>query len=88
MKNSCRAIVAVFSLMLLHCLVLSLLTLHQETPAQYSRDRSYPRRMLVTSNSFSAHLNKLSEAAKDLQKSVEASLKKAPPSKSNPTQNR
>ncbi|KAI6685554.1 hypothetical protein NL676_031467 [Syzygium grande] len=44
--------------------------------------------MLVSSNSFSDHLNKLSEAAKDLQKSVEASLKRAPPSKSNPTQNR
>ncbi|KAK9999761.1 hypothetical protein SO802_019364 [Lithocarpus litseifolius] len=52
------------------------------------KDRNQPRRLLVLVNSFSANSNKLDEAMEDAKKSVETSLRKAPPSNSNPIQNK
>ncbi|BFG33491.1 hypothetical protein CerSpe_197650 [Prunus speciosa] len=87
MKTSQRILLAFFALILMHAVTCSSLSLHQETqvPGRY---RNQPRRLLVSVASFSANPNKPSKAMEDPKKSVETSLRKAPPSKSNPTQNR
>ncbi|KAE8037038.1 hypothetical protein FH972_009664 [Carpinus fangiana] len=52
-------------------------------------NRNQPRRLLLSITSFSANYsNQLGEAMEDPKKSVETSLRKAPPSKSNPSQNK
>ncbi|MBA0736528.1 hypothetical protein Gogos_010071, partial [Gossypium gossypioides] len=52
------------------------------------RVRYQPRRLLGSLASVSANLNKLSGAIQDPNKAVGTSLRKAPPSASNPTQNK
>ena len=53
------------------------------------RERSdLPRRLLASLTSISADLNKLRGAKKEHEESVETSVRKAPPSKSNPKQNK
>ncbi|KAI5321192.1 PREDICTED: G-type lectin S-receptor serine/threonine-kinase RLK1 [Prunus dulcis] len=89
MKTSQRILLAFFALILMHAVSVtcSSLSLHQETqvPGRY---RNQPRRLLASVVSFSANPNKPSKAMEDPKKSVETSFRKAPPSKSNPTQNR
>jgi len=65
----------------------SLLCLHHERKVQLLY-RNQGRRLLVPFASLSANVNKSTGANKDPQKAAETSLRKAPPSFSNPTQNK
>ncbi|KAJ6387813.1 hypothetical protein OIU77_026391, partial [Salix suchowensis] len=65
----------------------SLLCLHHHERKVQLLDRNQGRRLLVSVTSLSANANKSAGANKVTQKAAEASLKKAPPSLSNPTQN-
>lgn len=87
MKSIHRALFAVFALLLFHLLICSPLSLHCCSNT-HPRVRNQPRRLLGSFASISANLNKLSRAIQDPKKAVEASLRKAPPSASNPTQNK
>ncbi|XP_021278160.1 uncharacterized protein LOC110412063 [Herrania umbratica] len=86
MKSIHRALFAAFALLLFHLLICSPLSLHCWSNT-HSRVRNQPRRLLGSFASISANLNKLSRAIQDPKKAVETSLRKAPPSASNPTQN-
>ncbi|KAK7856292.1 hypothetical protein CFP56_024432 [Quercus suber] len=87
MRSSKRALFTLFALFCLLTLMCSLLSL-QYCLKICLRDRNQPRRLLVLVSSFSANSNKFDEAMEDAKKSVETSLRKAPPSKSNPIQNK
>ncbi|KAL4611930.1 hypothetical protein ACB092_08G161500 [Castanea dentata] len=87
MRSSKRALFTLFALFCLLILMCSLLSLQYDLKI-CPRDRNQPRRLLVLVSSFSANSNKLDEPIEDAKKSVETSLRKAPPSKSNPIQNK
>ncbi|KAG4113359.1 hypothetical protein ERO13_D13G218800v2 [Gossypium hirsutum] len=84
MKFIHRALFAVFALILFNLLICSPLSLHCWRNT-HPRVRNQPRRLLGSFASISANLNKLSEAIQD---PAETSLRKAPPSDSNPNQNK
>ncbi|KAJ7005182.1 hypothetical protein NC653_009867 [Populus alba x Populus x berolinensis] len=77
MRNIHRAFLILFSLIVIHILMSSLLCLHHERKVQLL-DRNQGRRLV----------NKSTGANKDPRKAAETSLRKAPPSFSNPTQNK
>lgn len=85
--RSHRALVALFGLILMHFFMSSLLCLHHEIKI-HPVDRNQPRRLLLSVSSLSSNINKYSGGTKDPQKAVGTSLRKAPPSLSNPTQNK
>ncbi|KAJ6944613.1 hypothetical protein NC652_009854 [Populus alba x Populus x berolinensis] len=87
MRNIHRAFLILFSLIVIHILMSSLLCLHHERKVQLL-DRNQGRRLLVPFASLSANVNKSTGANKDPRKAAETSLRKAPPSFSNPTQNK
>ncbi|KAL9386259.1 hypothetical protein Peur_019383 [Populus x canadensis] len=87
MGNIHRAFLILFSLIVIHVLMSSLLCLHHERKVQLL-DRNQGRRLLVPFASLSANVNKSTGANKDPRKAAETSLRKAPPSFSNPTQNK
>jgi hypothetical protein len=89
MRSSQRALFGtLFALICLLIIMCSLLSFKHEMRV-LPRDRNQPRRLLVSITPFSAESNKLlGEAMEDPKKSVETSLRKAPPSKSNPSQNK
>lgn len=80
-----KAFVVLFALIFLHIIIMcSVISFHHERRTLPSQSR----RLLVSVNSVpSAALNKLKGAVKEPVRSVEASLRKRPPSASNPTQN-
>jgi hypothetical protein len=66
-----------------------LLSFKHEMRVHPRDNRNQPRRLLLSITSFSANYsNQFGEAMEDPKKSVETSLRKAPPSKSNPSQNK
>lgn len=87
--TSSKAFCVVFSMILLHFLILSLLILNQETKHQ-GKDRNQTRRMLGLpfSSSLSQSLLVDGVVQSESRESVEANLKRAPKSKSNPSHNR
>uniref|UniRef100_A0A3N7GVE7 Uncharacterized protein n=1 Tax=Populus trichocarpa TaxID=3694 RepID=A0A3N7GVE7_POPTR len=87
MGNIHRAFLILFSLIVIHVLMSSLLCLHHERKVQLL-DRNQGRRLLVPFASLSANVNKSTGANRDPRKAAETSLRKAPPSFSNPTQNK
>jgi hypothetical protein len=87
MRSCQRALFTLFALICLLILMCSLLSFNNEMRVR-PRDRNQPRRLLLSFTSFSANSNQLGEAMKDPKKSVKTSLRKAPPSQSNPSQNR
>ncbi|OAY30232.1 hypothetical protein MANES_14G015100v8 [Manihot esculenta] len=82
-----RTLVVLFALILIHILMSSLLSLHHEREI-HSDSRNQPRRLLVSVSLSSSNEANLNGAIKDPQKALETSLRKAPPSLSNPTQNK
>ncbi|KAF9686460.1 hypothetical protein SADUNF_Sadunf03G0160900 [Salix dunnii] len=78
MGNIPRAFFVLFSLIVIHVLMSSLLCLHYERKVQLL-DRNQGRRLLVSVTSLSANANKSTGANKVPQKAAEASLRKAPP---------
>ncbi|KAG2411380.1 hypothetical protein I3760_Q006500 [Carya illinoinensis] len=82
-----RALFSLFPLICLLVLMCSLPSLQHEMKI-CPRYRNQPRRLLVSITSFSANSNELNKTMEDPKKSVQASLRKAPPSKSNPSQNK
>ena len=85
MKTSCRTLAAFLALILIEILMCpSLCQSHESLP----KDRSQSRKLLVSTASVSTSVDKLNGAMKEPKKAVEPSLKKAPPSVPNPTQNK
>ncbi|GMI84170.1 hypothetical protein HRI_002086300 [Hibiscus trionum] len=84
MKFIHRALFVVVALILFNLLICSPLSLHCWRNT-HPRVRNQPRRLLGSFASFSANLDKLSEAIQD---PLETSLRNAPPSASNPNQNK
>lgn len=86
MNSIQKALAVLFALILIHLLICS--------PPSVLHDRNIlkvrvqPRRLLGSFASFSANQNKLNGATQDLKKVVETDLRKAPPSVSNPGQNK
>ncbi|TYH57528.1 hypothetical protein ES332_D08G096100v1 [Gossypium tomentosum] len=88
MKLIHRAFFLVFALIVSHLLICSPLSFHCWKDTHIPRVKYQPRRLLGSLASVSANLNKLSGAIQDPNKAVGTSLRKAPPSASNPTQNK
>ncbi|XXG50887.1 hypothetical protein AAC387_Pa02g4785 [Persea americana] len=88
MKASSKALAALSALMLLHLLICSPSSLPLERTSL--RGCNLPRRLLLSVvSSASTSLKNLPAARmKEPKKAVEASLRKAPPSVPNPTQNK
>ncbi|GLT27407.1 hypothetical protein SLA2020_482070 [Shorea laevis] len=86
MKSIQKALAAPFALILFHLFI-------STQPSvlcgrTIPKIRMQPRRLLGSFASFSANQNKLSGATQDSKKAVETGLRKAPPSGSNPIQNK
>ncbi|PON48829.1 hypothetical protein PanWU01x14_235320 [Parasponia andersonii] len=88
MRTSQRALVVFFALILMQTLVTSSSLLLREERRVHTRERNQHRRFLVSVASFVSNPKELSKTLEDTQRSVETSLRKAPPSKSNPIQNK
>nr|DAD43194.1 TPA_asm: hypothetical protein HUJ06_001424 [Nelumbo nucifera] len=86
MKISSRALAALLTLVLFHLLMCSVLSLHHESKSP--RERIQSRRLLLSAASVSVNLKKLNGKNKEPKKAVETSLRRAPPSVSNPIQNK
>ncbi|GKV12567.1 hypothetical protein SLEP1_g23694 [Rubroshorea leprosula] len=86
MKSIQKALVALFTLILFRLLICLALSCHHDR--NIPQFRAQPRRLLGSFASFPANQNKSSGATQDPKKDMEAGLKKAPPSASNPTQNK
>ncbi|KAI4300701.1 hypothetical protein L6164_034047 [Bauhinia variegata] len=85
--SSCRVLVAVLALILVHLLLFSCFCLHHEE--SFSREKSLSRKLLSASlESVYASTDELKGSKKQTKKAVEASLRKAPASVPNPTQNK
>lgn len=85
MKVSCTTLAAFLALILIEILVCpSSCQSHESLP----KDRSQSRKLLVSTASVSTSVDKLNGVMKEPKKAVEPSLKKAPPSVPNPTQNK
>ncbi|KAI4348765.1 hypothetical protein L6164_009447 [Bauhinia variegata] len=86
--TSCRILGAVLALTLVHFLFFSSFRLHHEQ--SFSREKGLSRKLLSPSfESLSTSMDKyLKGSRKQTKKAVEPSLRKAPPSVPNPTQNK
>ncbi|XAR71152.1 hypothetical protein NMG60_11028285 [Bertholletia excelsa] len=88
MRNADKASIVLFALIFIHLLVCSSASVHYSTEIILPTESSLSRRLLVSVASISASLNKLKGGVKETEESMETSLRKAPPSKSNPKQNK
>ncbi|KAG4927946.1 hypothetical protein JHK82_053637 [Glycine max] len=87
--RSCRILGAVLALVVVHFLLFSLYSLSHEQSFLGETSLSVSRELLSSSlASFSTSINKISGSKKQKKKVVEPSLRKAPPSIPNPTQNK
>ena len=82
-----RALVGLFALILIHFIMCSTVSINCESRSNLI-DRCPTRKLLAHASSFSASVDKLKISYAASQRSVDPSLKKAPPSNSNPTQNK
>ncbi|KAL7194265.1 hypothetical protein ACSBR1_034641 [Camellia fascicularis] len=82
-----RTLAALFALILIHIFMCSSLHFHNGKSLLRERNQS---RKLLSSVTMSANLHKLSGgvATKEPKKAVDESLRKMPPSASNPSQNK
>ncbi|KAK7378241.1 hypothetical protein VNO80_03679 [Phaseolus coccineus] len=88
MKIRSRTLGAVLALVMVHFLLFSLYSLSHEQIFSGERSLSVSRELLSSSlASFSTSINKISGSRKQKSKDVEPSLRKAPSSIPNPTQN-
>ncbi|KAB1221104.1 hypothetical protein CJ030_MR3G024349 [Morella rubra] len=88
MRSSLRDLFCRFALICFLILMCSSMSLLQGMEV-CERDRYQTRRLLVSSTPLPANsLTKRDEGVKDPKKSVDTSLRKAPSSKSNPSQNK
>lgn len=87
MKTTQCALVALFVLILIHFISCSRVSISSETRSNLI-NRFQPRKLLAHVSSLSVSLDKLKIAYEASQKSVGTSLRKAPPSNSNPIQNK
>nr|KYP75277.1 hypothetical protein KK1_007996 [Cajanus cajan] len=85
MKITQRALFGIFVLILIHLIICSIVSITSETNMI---GRCPPRKLLVRVSSFTASLDKLKIAYEAPQISVTTSLRKNPPSNSNPTHNK
>ena len=89
MKATERTGVVLFTLFLIHIIVCSLLSHDNGIISNlYDSDPQPPRKLLAYFGSISASVDKLKAATGAPERSVNTNLKKAPPSKSNPTHNK
>ncbi|GKV25811.1 hypothetical protein SLEP1_g35198 [Rubroshorea leprosula] len=93
MKINYRNLAALFALILMQTLITSSNSLcfyREDVPLLPPRERNFPRRLLGSMASFSTSGNTVTgaAAAKEPKKAVEPSLRKAPASVPNPTQNK
>ncbi|KAM7502696.1 hypothetical protein LguiB_001600 [Lonicera macranthoides] len=89
--NKNKALVSLLALIFLHLFITSLFSSYHERHNFPGKIKCQSRRMLVSVNSFSADPNKLRGEMKEkgkIEKSFEDSLRKRPPSSSNPIQNK
>nr|BAV14867.1 CLAVATA3/ESR-related 39 [Lotus japonicus] len=90
--TSCRVLAAILALVLVHFLLFSSFCLHHRQ--SFSRETSLPvsRKLLSSSStssaSFFTRFGKISGSRNQNRKTVEPSLRKAPPSIPDPTQNK
>lgn len=82
-----RALMVLFVLMLLNFMTFSIVLINSESSSNLI-DRFPPRKLLAHASSFSASLDKLKTPYETSQRSLDTSLRKSPPSKSNPIQNK
>ncbi|KAG2686953.1 hypothetical protein I3760_09G030700 [Carya illinoinensis] len=89
MRICCRPLqAALFALLLIEILMCSSLCQCHESLPRSERSIQYSRKLLVSTASISTSQNKINGAMKEPKKAVEPSLRKAPPSVPNPTQNK
>lgn len=89
--NKNKALVSLLALIFLHLFITSLFSSYHGRHNFPRKILSQSRRLLVSVNSFSADPNKLRGEMKEkgkIEKSFEDSLRKRPPSSSNPIQNK
>ncbi|KAG4998438.1 hypothetical protein AAZX31_10G244100 [Glycine max] len=87
MRTTQRALVGLFVLILTHFIICSIVPKISETRINLI-GRCPSRKLLGCVSSFSASLDKLKIAYEPPQRSVNTSLRKNPPSNSNPTHNK
>ncbi|BAT85333.1 hypothetical protein LR48_Vigan1293s000300 [Vigna angularis] len=86
--RSSRILVAVLALVVVHCLLFSFYSVSRQHSFSGETSLPVPRELLSSSlPSFSTSMNKISGSKKQKTKDVELSLRKAPSSIPNPTQN-
>ncbi|KAK7269931.1 hypothetical protein RIF29_22744 [Crotalaria pallida] len=86
MKTIRRSTLVLFVLILIHVIMCSIVLVNSERESNLIH-RFGPRKLLAHVSSLSASVDKLKVAHEVSQRSVGASLKKAPRSFSNPTHN-
>nr|KYP70599.1 hypothetical protein KK1_009819 [Cajanus cajan] len=87
--RSCRILGAVLVLVMVHFLLFSLYSISHEHSFSGETSVSVSRELLSSSlASFSTSINKIRGSKKQKKKVMEPSLRKAPPSIPNPTQNK
>ncbi|KAK7285498.1 hypothetical protein RJT34_20271 [Clitoria ternatea] len=85
----CRVLAVVVAMVLVHFLLLSIFYLPLAQSFSREKSVSVSRELLSSSlASFSASIGKISGSRKQKKRAVEPSLRKAPPSIPNPTQNK
>lgn len=78
-----------FILILIHIILFSLVSVSCESESNDQHvDRHWPRKLLAYSSSFSASIDNLKTSHEASWRSVDTSLRKAPPSYSNPSHNK
>ncbi|KAL2324285.1 hypothetical protein Fmac_023343 [Flemingia macrophylla] len=87
MKTTQRALLGIFVLILTHFFICSIVSITSETRSNMI-GTCPPRKLLARVSSFSANLDKLKIAYEAPQISVTTSLRKNPPSNSNPIHNK
>lgn len=88
MRNSIRTLFVFFTIIILHEYVMCSAISFQQDLGRLKRSPSPSRRLLAAETSFPVNdLNKVRAGFKETVTSAEASLRKRPPSSSNPTQN-
>ncbi|KAG4907669.1 hypothetical protein D0Y65_054012 [Glycine soja] len=87
MRTTQRALVGLFVLILTHFIIFSIVSMTTETRSNLI-GRCPPRKLLDRVSYFSASLDKLKIVNEAPQRSVNTSLRKNPPSNSNPTHNK
>ncbi|KAI4295771.1 hypothetical protein L6164_035781 [Bauhinia variegata] len=77
----------IFALILIHIIICSLVSLNRETRSNLV-DNDSPRKLIAYGSSDSTSLQKLKAANAARHRSAGTSLRKAPPTKSNPSHNK